>query len=176
MATTITTFFEQAKKRQFARDFLFRVKQVTIAGQSFNGETDLVYARSANFPARGIQGKTAKYFGQDFQVPGASTYPGSDAYSIEFYHDESVELRKKFEKASRAVFNNTTSKGAYQMPGAESYITLSVLDRNLAEVSSIKLVGASIREISAITHNIAEGSGDILNFTVTFAYHFYDEL
>jgi hypothetical protein len=176
MATTIQTFFQQAQSKQFARDFLFRVKQINIAGGvSLDGEKELVYARTAKLPGRNIQNKVANYFGQQFNVPGKSEYPGSEAYSINFYHDENIDLRKQFEQASRAVFNNVTSTGEYQMPGPESTITLSVLNRQLEETTTIKLIGASIRSVGEVQHNIADGTGDILNFDVTFAYHYYDQ-
>lgn len=174
MATTIQNFFSKATQRQFSRDFLFRVKQINIAGGfSFNGEEELVYARSAQFPARNIEDKEANYAGQTFHVPGKSSYPGSNAYKIEFYHDENIDLRTKFEGASRAVFNNETTLGQYGMPGPESTITLSVIDKQLNEVGVIELVGASIRDIDAIDHAIADGTGEIKTFGVTFAYHFY---
>lgn len=175
MATTITDFFQRAANKQFARDFLFRIKQITIAGETFVGNDDLVYARSGQLPGRNISGKQAKYFGQNFNVPGASEYPGSDGYQIEFYHDEQIELRRKLENASRTVFNDATSTGEYQMPGRESVIVLSVLNRQLDEISTITLVGASIRNINPVDHSIADGTGEILKLTTTIAYHFYDE-
>jgi hypothetical protein len=175
MATTITDFFQRAATKQFARDFLFRIKQVTIAGQTFVGNDDLVYARSGSLPGRNIENKQAKYFGQNFNVPGAATYPNSESYQIEFYHDEAIELRKKFELASRTVFNDATSTGEYQMPGRESVIVLSVLNRQLAETSTITLIGASIRNINPVDYSIADGNGEILKLTVTLSYHLYDQ-
>jgi hypothetical protein len=175
MATTIKTFFDKAYTRQFARDFLFRVKQINLAGGNiFNGESDLVYAKTAALPGRAIENKIVNYVGQQFNVPGKSTYTNSESYSIEFYHEENIDLRKKFEKASRAVFDNDSSKGEYGMPGEGDKITLSVLDRQLEETDTIELVGASIRDIGEVAYTIADGTGDILSFTVTFAYHFYN--
>lgn len=175
MATTIQTFFEQARERQFARDFLFRVKQINLAGGiSFDGERDLVYAKSATLPGRAIENKVVNYVGQQFNVPGKSSYTNSEGYSIEFYHEEGITLRKKFESASRLVFNNETSTGDYRMPGDESTITLSVLNSQLEETDTIVLVGASIRDVGEVSYTIAEGTGEILTFTVTFAYHFYN--
>jgi hypothetical protein len=173
MATTIQNFFSRAAEKQFARDFLFRVKQIDIEGVSFDGDSDLVYARSAQLPGRNIDNKQVNYYGQTFNVPGKSTYPGSEGYSIEFYHDEKNELRTKFETASRAVFNNETSTGQYGMPGDSSLITLDVIDKDLDTIQTIQLVGASIRDINAIDYQIADGTGEILKTTVTFAYHFY---
>jgi len=155
MATTIQNFFTRAAEKQFSRDFLFRVRQIDlIGGVSFNGDEDLVYARTA-------------------QLPGRATYQGADGYAIEFYHDEDCELRTKFEAASRAVFNNETSIGQYGMPGDESVINLVQIDKELNDVRNIELVGASIRDIGDIGYSIADGNGEVVNFEVTFAYHFY---
>jgi len=179
MATTIQNFFTRAAAKQFSRDFLFRVKQISVTGPdpgtiiSFNGEDDLVYARTASLPGRNIANQTVNYFGQQFQVPGRSTYANAEGYSIEFYHDENCELRTKMEAASRAVFNNDTSLGQYGMPGEESVINLVQIDKGLDDVRNVQLVGASIREIGDIEYSIAEGEGAILNFSTTFAYHFY---
>jgi|TARA_R100001163_G_scaffold65727_2_gene64304 hypothetical protein len=174
MATDIQDFFTKAATKQFSRDFLFRVTQIDLIGDiSFNGEDELVYARTANLPGRNITNQTVNYFGQQFQVPGRSTYANAEGYSIEFYHDENCELRTKMEAASRAVFNNETSLGSYGMPGEESIINLVQIDKTLRPVRKIELVGASIREIGDIEYSIAEGEGAILNFSTTFAYHFY---
>jgi hypothetical protein len=174
MATTIQNFFTRAAEKQFSRDFLFRVRQIDlVGGVSFNGDEDLVYARTAQLPGRTIENQTVNYYGQEFQLPGRATYQGADGYSIEFYHDEDCELRTKFEAASRAVFNNETSTGQYGMPGDESVINLVQIDKELNDVRNIELVGASIRDIGDIGYNIADGTGEVVNFDVTFAYHFY---
>jgi len=173
MATTIENFMENASTKQFARDFLFRVTQITIAGTDFSGDDDLIYAKSAVLPGRAIENKTVNYVGQQFNLPGKSTYTNSESYSIDFYHEESIALRRKFEDASRYVFDNEISYGDIAMPGEGDRITLEVLDRSLNATSTIDLIGASIRDIGAVTHNIAEGTGDVLSFPVTFSYHFY---
>jgi hypothetical protein len=59
------------------------------------------------------------------------------------------------------------------MPGDEAVINLDVITKELNVINSLELVGASIRDINAIDYSIAEGTGEILNFSVTFAYHFY---
>ena len=59
------------------------------------------------------------------------------------------------------------------MPGEESIINLVQIDKQLNDVRNIELVGASIRNIGDIEYTIAEGTGAVLNFDATFAYHFY---
>ena len=176
MATTITDFFQAAQTKQFSRDFHFRVISIELAGGvNFDGNDQLVYARSAALPGRAIQNKTANFYGQQFNIPGKSEYTNSEAYSIEFYHDEGCDLRGDFEKASRAVFNDNTSTGDYAVPGSGDVINLQVIGRDLQPIKDIKLVGASIRDIGEVSYQIADGTGEVTTIPVTFSYHYYDE-
>ena len=185
-ATTIQKFFSQAGSNQFSRDFLFRVKSIRLAGSQAGDQVieilgdgdgdispDLVYAKTAELLGRNIEDKVVNYFGQEFHVPGRATYPSAAGYSIEFYHDENCSLRTKFEAASRLVFDNETSTGQYGMPGDNSVINLVQINKALKPTREFQLVGASIRDIGPVTYDIAGGTGEVVNFTVTFAYHFY---
>lgn len=186
MSTTIENFMSQASQKHFARDFLFRIKQIDVTGLSLNGETDLIYARSATLPGRNIQNKVVNYSGQQFNIPGKSEYPGSEAWSIEFYVDQSLDIRTKLEAASRALFDNKTTTGNLCMPGYESSITLDVLQMPcqrgsnvttggaMEVIKTIKLIGASLRDIGEISYAIADGTGEVLTFSSTFSYHFYE--
>ena len=181
MATTIEKFFQRAQTHQFSRDFLFRVKEITLTGPrrgsliTFRGNKDLVFAKTAALPGRTIENKTVNYFGQEFQVPGKSTYTNAAAYGIDFYHDETCQLRTKLERASRAVFNNDDSKGEYGVPGRGEIIQLEQIDKQLNPVREITLYGASIRDIGEIAYTIADGTGEVITFNATFAYHFYKD-
>ena len=179
-STTIEDFMtkaidsDQGAGGQFSRDFLFRIRQIKLAGAfEFDGENELLYARTASLPGRTIENHNVNYFGQVFQVPGRATYSNAEAYSIEFYHDEGCTLRTKLESASREVWNEESSTGQYGMPGGESVINLVQIDKTLRPVKDITLIGASIREIGDIEYAIADGTGDVLNYSCTFAYHFY---
>ena len=185
MSVTIENFFNRASQKQFSRDFLARIKQISLPGLDFKGEDELVYARSASFPGRNIENKMVNYSGQQFNLPGKATYPNSEGWSVEFYHDQNFELRKKLERASRVAFDNETTTGQLCMPGPESYIIMDVLaipcqqGPNITEggslevIDQIKFVGAGIRDIGDIQYQIADGTGEILTFTCTFSYHFY---
>ena len=161
-----------------------RVKQITVAGLSLNGETDLVFARSATLPGRDIENKTVSYSGQTFNLGGKSSYPGSESYAIEFFMDASFDLRTKLEKASRTLFDNATTTGKMCMPGPDSFIILDVLNipcgqgnaggSGLQVIKSLKLVGASIRTIGAVEYQIADGTGEIQKLPSTWSYHFYE--
>lgn len=187
MAADIQTFFTQAAQKQFSRDFLFRVKQITFAGLGMDGETDLVYARSATLPGRNIENKIVNYSGQQFNLGGKSTYPNSEGWSIEFYCDQSLDLRTKLERASRVAFNNEDTTAKMCMPGPESTITLDVLaipctqdvnsttGEGLQTIKTIELVGVGIRDIGEISYNMADGTGEVVTFTSSFSYHFYKD-
>ena len=185
MPADINTFYTLASQRQFARDFSLRVKQISLPGLSLDGETDLVFAKTASLPGRSIENKQVKYAGQNFNLNGSATYTGSESYSIEFYHTQDLDLRTKLEKASRTAFNNDTTTGQMCMPGNESYIILDLLGvpcgtgneggQGLQILKQIKLVGAAIKDIGEIGYSIADGTGEILNISATFSYHFYED-
>lgn len=189
MATNINSFFNIAQQKQFSRDFFLRVKEIQIPGLSLNGENELVYARTAKLPGRNIENKTVSYSGQVFNIAGRAVYPGSEDYSIEFYHDQNLDLRTKFEVASRKTFDNQTTINQGQqfnacMPGTDSYIILDVLrvpcgmgqDNILTtRTRSIKLIGVGIRNIGEVEYAIADGTGEVKTLTCSFSYHWYDD-
>ena len=107
---TIQNFYDIAVKRDFARDFQFRVLSIDPGDGStvsFDSE-DLVYATTANLPARAITNVPVPYMGLQFNLPGSATYPGSDSYSMTFYSDLGSVLRQKFEDMSREIFDENT--------------------------------------------------------------------
>ena len=184
MPVDINTFFNLASQRQFARDFFMRVKQIQLPGLTLNGETDLVFARTAALPGRNIQNKTVNYSGQQFNLNGKSEYPGSENYQIEFYHTQDLDLRRKLEYASRLTFDNETTTGQMCMPGPESYIALDLLGapcgqgniggQGFTVLDTIFLVGVSIREIGEVQYSIADGTGEVLTIPCSFSYHWYE--
>ncbi len=184
MPATINTFFNLASQRQFARDFFMRVKQISLPGLQLDGETDLVFAKTASLPGRNIENKTVNYSGQQFNLNGKSTYPNSESYSIEFYHTQDLDLRKKLEKASRLAFDNETTTGQMCMPGPEAYIILDLLSvpcgqgnsggQGMQVIEQVKFVGVSIRDIGEVQYNIADGTGEVLNIPCTFSFHWYE--
>ena len=185
MPADIQAFYNIAQQKQFSRDFFMRVKQITIAGLQLNGENELVFAKTATLPGRAIQNKTIAYSGQTFNANGAATYTGSDAYSIEFYMDQQLDLRTKLEKASRRLFNNEDTTGQMCMPGNDSFMLVDVLGvpcgtgnqggQGFQVVKTIKFIGVSIRDVGPVSYSIASGTGEILSLTSTFSYHWYED-
>lgn len=178
MAQNIQQFYKTAKNRDFSRDFLLRVTNMSILGLPNITEDDLVYVKAASLPGRTINNIEVPYMGLNFNVPGAAAYEGSDAYDLTFYLDDAGQsandLRSRFEEASRAIFDDLTSTGIYQIPGNESSITLSQLRKSLEPTGrSYRLIGASLRKIEPIEYKIADGKGETLEIKVTLAYHYY---
>lgn len=180
----ISNFYTNAVSRDFARDINFRVTQIVppaSIGLSFS-EDELVFARAAKVPGRNIGNVEAKYLGLTFNLPGVVEYPESGNYSLEFYCDQDTKLRNLFEQWSRYTFDDTNNTGNYVVPGTDSYIELSQLKPTAkvkgggdpyGVVQTFKLVGVSIRSLGEMEYKMAEGKGDTVNFTATFAYHYY---
>ena len=177
MAQTIRHFFQQIQERQFTRDFLFRVIGMNFGDVqppiSFD-ETELIYAKTAILPGREITNVEAKYMGLTFNVPGAMIYTGSNGYTLNFYCDERSSIRQKLEDLSFLTFDDRTSTGYYETPTRNSVITLVQLDPRLKPVATYKLVGCSIRNVGPLNYDMAGGTGQIVSFDTTIAYHFYE--
>lgn len=171
----IQSFYTQAAKRDFSRDFLFRVVRTQGVGLPDLTDDDLVYAKTAKLPGRSIQNVEAQYMGLKFNIPGTAVYDSSDSYDIEFYLDASQsDLRSKFEVASREIFNDGVSTGNYATPSVNNLIILSQLNKDLSPVGVYyNLVGAQLRKIGAIDYKMAEGKGDVMSVTATMSYHYY---
>ena len=171
---TIQGFYTQAQARDFSRSNLFRVLNIDFGSGSNTviGEADLVYCRTASLPAKSITNVAAPYMGLNFNVPGVVQYPGSEAYVLNFYCDAAQVLRQKFLKVVTDTFDDATSTGNYFTPKMSAVIDLVQLDKQLNKIAHYQLVGVSIREVAALEYDITS-VGEIQNFNVTSAYHYW---
>ena len=94
---TISDFYRVATERDFSRDFQFRVLSIDPGGASSTtfDEDDLVYCTAGSLPARTITNVAVPYMGLQFNLPGNATYPGSEAYTLQFYCDQNSQIRQK---------------------------------------------------------------------------------
>ncbi|NBW57192.1 hypothetical protein EBR43_05290 [bacterium] len=174
----ITDFYRVAATREFARDFNFRVLSINTGGAStvtFD-ENDLVYVKTASLPERAITNIPVPYMGLNFNIPGNATYPGSEAYTLTFYADAKSQLRQKFEQWSTDIFDDSNSTGNYFSPKQTAIIDLVQLDNQLNKVAQYQLVGVSIRSVGPLQYNIASGTGETIEFTVTISYHYWRKI
>jgi hypothetical protein len=171
---TIANFYTQAQAKDFSRTNLFRVLNINFGDGSSQviGESDLVYARTASLPAKSITNVTAQYMGLNFNIPGVAQYPGSDAYTLNFYADAAQQLREKFLSVVNDTFNDATSTGNYFTPKQSAVIDLVQLDKQLNRIAQYQLVGVSIRNVDALAYDMTT-TGEIQNFNVTLAYHYW---
>jgi hypothetical protein len=171
---TIQDFYTQAQAKDFARNNLFRVININFGDGSTTviNETDLVYARTASLPAKQITNVPATYMGLQFNIPGVSTYPGSDSYQINFYSDEAQKLREKFLNVLNDTFNDANSTGNYFTPKQTAVIDLVQLNKQLNKIAQYQLVGVSIRDVQALEYDMT-ATGEIQNFNVGLAYHYW---
>jgi hypothetical protein len=177
----IQNFYRVARDREFARDFNFRVLSISTpgvvnsAGQPlrFDEEDDLVYVKAATLPERAITNVPVPYMGLNFNLPGNAIYPGSEGYTLTFYADARSSIRQKFEDWSRYVFDDANSTGFYFTPGPTSVIDLVQLDNQMNRIAQYSLIGVSPRSVGAINYNIAEGTGQTVEFQATVSYLYF---
>ena len=171
---TIQNFYTQAQTKDFARDNLFRVLNISFGeGTTISfDEDDLVYAKTATLPGKDITTQTVPYMGLDFNVPGVTKYTGSADYKITFRCDESYDLRNRFLQVLNDTFNDADSTGSYFMPTAESVIDLALLDKELDRVAQFQLVGVAIKNVGALTYDVT-ADGKVQDFDVSVTYHYF---
>ena len=118
---TIQNFYTQAQTKDFARDNLFRVLNISFGeGTTISfDEDDLVYAKTASLPGKEITSQALPYMGLNFNVPGVAKYTGSDGYTITFRCDESYDLRNRF-----LTLVNILSQFFFEEPLSNIYMKL----------------------------------------------------
>ncbi len=171
---TIQNFYTQSQSKDFARSNLFRVLNIDFGDGSdvaFN-EDDLVYATTATLPKKDVTTNTVPYMGLEFNVPGITKYPGSNAYTIRFRCDENYDLRNRFLEVINDTFDDSDSTGNYFIPNQNSVIDIALLDKQLDRVSQFQLVGVAPVSVGDIQYD-ATGDGPVVEFDVTISYHFF---
>ena len=171
---TIQDFYTQALKRDFARDFNFRLTSILSPQGLFDfSDRDLVYLKAAKLPERAITNVPVPYMGLKFNVPGNATYPNSEGYQLQFYADAKSKIRQAFEDWTRTIFDDKTSTGNYFVPGRDSIIDMIQLDEQFKEIAHYKLIGVSVLNCGPLEYKIAEGVGNTVEFTATISYHYW---
>ena len=165
----ISDFYRVAQERDFARDFQYRIINITSDNFSIT-EEDLVYAKGGEVPGRSISNHTAPYMGLDFNVPGAVTYPGT--FSLNFYCDTQSTIRRLFEGWSYNTFDEETSSGDYFVPKPSSVLDMVQVDSQFQPVARYQLVGVYPQDIGSISYDIT-GAGAPVELAVTLQYHFW---
>jgi hypothetical protein len=164
---TIQNFYSAAQKKEFARDFQFRV-----ASLGPYAEDDLLYIKTATLPGMTLQNQQVPYMGLDFNVPGSVKYDGSDSWEVTFWCDEALNIRNKAEGWLREIFNDATSTGKYGVPVERA--TMMLLGKNLETIRTFTFFGIYLVTLGAIEYN-KTGTGEPLEFSATLAYQYWRE-
>jgi len=174
MAQTITDFYRVSQQRGFSRDYMLRVLE--IGDDRFN-EDDFLYITTKQLPGRNVTNQTAPYMGLVFNVPGTVTYPGSESWTVTFRNDLQGIIRNKFEAWQRQdIFDDQTSTGNINVPGPDRFITLQLVDDQLATLNTYKLWGVYCQSIGAIEGYDNTGAGVIQTFNAVLAYQYWTHL
>jgi len=168
---TIQDFYKVAQTRDFARDFQFRVLDVSNKGVPVFTEDDLVYATAATLPGKQISPKSVPYNGFEFRIPGTVTYNNSDGFTIGFYCDATTNARVQMENWVTETFNDETTTGDGVLHN-NSTITLVQLDTKFEPLRTYKLFGVFPVNSGDISYSMV-GTGEVINMDITLAYQFY---
>ena len=169
----ISNFITVASQKDFARNNLFRVMAFKTRALELN-ETDLIYCKSATIPGRTTPTSTVTYQGMKMNYNQSTVdYPGSDNYTLKFYLDADGDLRKKFEQASRIIFNDVSNTGNWRFPSTEDVITIAQLGFNMEPVKYFHLYGVTIKNIQAIETDPAGGEGTSIEVILVISYLYY---
>jgi hypothetical protein len=169
----IPNFITVAGRKDFARNNLFRVLSLKCRGLELD-ESDLLYCKGGALPGRNNPTSQVQYHGMKLSYNNSTVdYPGADDYQLKFYCDADSALRKKFEEASRLVFNDVSNTGNWRFPSTDDIITLASLDFNLDPREYIKLIGVCFKGIDAIDFQAADGDGSAIEITAHFSFLYY---
>lgn len=169
----ITQFINVAAKRDFARNNLYRVMGFNTRALQLT-EDDLIYCKGADIPGRETPTSTVAYHGMKMNYNQSTVnYPGAENYQLTFYLDADGELRKRFEEASRIVFNDQSNTGNWRFPSTNDRITVAQLGFNMEPIKQFTLIGVAIKSIEVINTQIADGDGSSIEVKLTISYIYY---
>ena len=169
---TIQDFYKVAQTKDFARDYQFRVLDVSNKGASIFTEDQLVYATSANIPGKKIKPVSVPYSGFNFNIPGPVEYNQTASFPIAFYLDAQSSARIAMENWIQETFDEVTSTGDQTLHN-DSTITLAQLDGEFEVIRTYKLFGVFPVEAADVSYTMNSSDGGIVDFTASFAYQFF---
>lgn len=177
MATNniISSFLDKAAAGDLARNNLFRVMQLRIANVLELDEDDLLFCKGGTIPARSNPIKTVNYMGMDAPYNCSTVkYEGNTNYTLKFYVDKNSNLAKKFEAASRTIFNDKTSTGKWNFPQRTDILTIAALGFDLEPIEYITFHYVAFAGFEAIQFDTAGGDGSAIEITCKFSYVNYE--
>jgi hypothetical protein len=170
-AQTITKFYDTAAKNDFARLFQFRLIEfgnVQFATDSFT------YIETTSLPGRTVNNITAPYMGLQFNVPGAASYPGSNAYNVVIRCDQEYKIRQALEAASFDLFDDASTTGNYSIPDGTTtnVLQMALLDKQMNQIRHYTLFGVWVQTVQDVQYDVKD-NGVIVTMPVVLSYQFW---
>jgi len=169
---TIQDFYKVAQTKDFARNYQFRVLDVSNKGASVFTEDQLVYATTASIPGKKIKPVAVPYSGFNFNIPGPVEYNLTTGYQITFYLDAQSSARIAMENWVTETFDESTSIGDQTLHN-DSTITLAQLNGEFEPIRTYKLFGVFPVEAADMQYTINSTDGQVVTFNASFAYQFF---
>lgn len=170
---TISNFITVASQKDFARNNLFRIMEFKTRVLNLD-QSELIYCKGAKLPSRKTPVHKVKYHGMEMTYNASTvTYEGAESYELKFYLDAQGDLRKKFEEASRIIFNDTSNTGNWRFPSTDDRITIAQLGFDMQPIKYFTLHGVSVVAINGVDTDPAGGDGSALEVTMTVSYLYY---
>jgi len=171
----IQDFYDQAIKRDFARNFQFDL--VRIGNTEFLDSQHLVYVETASLPGKTINNVAVPYMGLSFNVPGTVSYPGSAGYNVVFRCDADYRIRGRLEEALRMTFDDGTSTGEYGIPSKASTMQLALFDKGPVDgerhwLRDYVFYGVYVVALADAPYDIKD-TGSIATINATIAYQYW---
>lgn len=170
---TIELFTNTLIKRDGQRNNLFKILALNTKALSLT-EEDMVYIKTGQLPARSNPTANMQYMGMNFPYNTSTVqYTGNDDYSLQFIFDAAGEIRSKFERASRIIFNDLSTTGDWRVPTLSDIMTIAPLDNQYNPSAYYHFYGVAFKGMDAVEFQIAEGDGQIVNITAHISYYYY---
>ena len=175
LAQGIQEFYSVAQETGFVRDFQLRIIDWSVLNDTGGlGEDDFLMLRTATLPSMQTTINQVPFMGLDFNLPGTTKFPGSQAWNVEFYFQQNrgvgTSLRDIFISTMLGNFDfQETSTGNLQLPNREeNYIEMCIVDDSLDELVTYRLEGAFITQVGDVTFDLTAG-GAVQKIPVTIA-------
>ena len=169
MDQTIENFYNVASNKDFARLFQFRV---TSFGRIQFADGQRMFIETASLPGRQINNIPVPYMGLQFNVPGTASYPGSANYQVTFRCDESYDIRAALETEMFATFDDSTTRGNYNISGRNNVLTMELVDKNFNTIRAYDLVGVYVQSLADTQYDVKD-NGSVASVQATLAYQFW---
>ena len=175
----IQDFYRVAQDTGFTRDFQLRITDWSVLNDAGAlNEDDFLMLRTATLPSMQTTVNQVPFMGLDFNLPGTTKFPGSQAWNVEFYFQQDrgdgTSLRDIFISTMLGNFDfQDTSTGNLQLPDRDqNYIEMCTVDDQLEPLVTYTLQGAFITQVGDVSFDLTAG-GAVQKIPVTIAYQYW---